>query len=84
MKYLVIKVKDKDLFFNADEAMGEYVCSTPMLLDKEQADSIMKYSPDKIWNYNAGSLNHSNSQTNEDEYVSKNQLEVKEVILNIC
>lgn len=79
MKYLVIKVKGKDLFFNADEAMGEYVCSTPMLLDKEQADSIMKYSPDKIWNYTANS-----NQTNEDEYVSKNQLEVKEVILNIC
>ena len=83
MKYLVIKVKDKDLFFNADEAMGEYVCSTPMLLAKDQADSIMKYCPDKIWNYNAGSLNHSN-QTSEDEYVSKNQLEVKEVTLNFC
>jgi hypothetical protein len=73
MKYLVIKVKDKDLFFNADEAMGEYVCSTPMLLDKDQADSIMKYCPDKIWTYG-----------DEDEWVNKDQLEVKEVTLNFC
>jgi hypothetical protein len=43
MKHLVVKVKNKDLFFNADEGMGEYVCSIPMLLDKEQADSIMKH-----------------------------------------
>jgi hypothetical protein len=73
MKYLVIKVKDKDLFFNADEAMGEYVCSTPMLLDKEQADSIMMYCPDKIWICD-----------NKDEWVNKDQLEVKEVTLNFC
>jgi len=77
MKYLVIKVKDKDLFFNADEAMGEYVCSTPMLLDKDQADSIMKYCPDKIWNY------HDAAIGNEDEWVNKDQLEVKEVTLNL-
>lgn len=43
MKHLVVKVKNKDLFFNADEGMGEYVCSIPMLLDKEQSDSIMKH-----------------------------------------
>jgi hypothetical protein len=73
MKYLVIKVKDKDLFFNADEAMGEYVCSTPMLLDKDQADSIMKYCPYKIWTYG-----------DENEWVNKDQLEVKEVTLNFC
>jgi len=74
MKYLVIKVKDKDLFFNADEAMGDYVCSTPLLLDKEQADSIMKYCPDTIWKYGG----------DEDELINKDQLEVKEVTLNFC
>lgn len=73
MKYLVVKVKDKDLFFNADEAMGEYICSTPMLLDKGQADSIMMYCPDKIWICDS-----------KDEWVSKDQLEVKEVTLNFC
>jgi len=72
MKYLVIKVKDKDLFFNADEAMGEYVCSTPMLLDKDQVDSIMKYCPDKIWN------------CEDDTSENKDQLEVKDVTLDFC
>lgn len=74
MKYLVVKVKDKDLFFNADEAMGEYICSTPMLLDKDQADSIMRYCPSKIWLYG----------DSEDEWINKDQLEVKEVTLNFC
>ena len=46
MEYLVVKVKNRNLFFNADEGMGDYVCETPMLLDKEQADSIIKYAID--------------------------------------
>lgn len=71
MKYLVVKVKGKNLFFNADEGMGEYICDTPMLLDKEQADSIMKYVPDEIWH------------VDESTSFTKDYLEVKEVELNI-
>ena len=70
MKYLVVKVKDKDLFFNADEGMGEYVCTTPMLLDKEQADSIMKYCKE---------VYHIDSE----EVFTNDQLEIKEVELKI-
>ena len=36
MKFLIIKVKDNDLYFNADEMEGPYICDTPMLMDKEQ------------------------------------------------
>jgi len=71
MKYLVVKVKDKDLFFNADEMMGDYVCNTPMLLDKDQADSIMM---------NCHEVYHFDSM---DEVYTNDQLEIKEVELNI-
>jgi len=70
MKYLVVKVKNEELFFNADEGMGEFVCNTPMLLDKEQADSIMKYC-DLIYHFD------------EDRTFSKQDLEVREVELNL-
>ncbi len=70
MKYLVVKVKDKDLFFNADE-MGEYVCEMPMLMDKYMADSIMKHCPE---------VYHID---NMDEVYTNDQLEIKEVELNI-
>lgn len=71
MKYLVVKVKDKDLFFNADEGMGEYVCNTPLLLDKEMADSIMMHCHE-IYHFD-----------DMDEMYTNEQLEVKEVELNI-
>jgi hypothetical protein len=36
MKFLIVKVKDKDLYFNADEMEGAYVCDTPMLMNKNK------------------------------------------------
>lgn len=69
MEFLVVKVKNHDLFFNADEGMGEYVCETPLLLDKEQADSIMKYCTE-IYSLDGDTF------TNAD-------LEVKTVKLNL-
>ena len=68
MKYFIIKIKDRDLFFNADEMMGEYACNTPMLLDKEQVDSIMKYC-------------HELYLMDGDEVFYNHHLEVKEVEL---
>jgi hypothetical protein len=70
MKHLVVKVKDRDLFFNADEMMGEYVSKTPMLLDKQQVDSIMKYCID-IHNFDT------------DELFTNDDLEVREVELKL-
>jgi hypothetical protein len=70
MKFLIVKVKDKDLYFNADEMEGAYVCNTPMLMDKEQADSIMEYAIE-LYNYDT------------DEQFTNDQLEVREVELNI-
>lgn len=70
MKHFVVKVKGKDLFFNADEGMGEYVCPTPMLLDKEQADSIMKYCQ---------SIYHMD----DEQVFYKHHLEIREVELKI-
>jgi hypothetical protein len=73
MKFLIVKVKDRDLYFNADEMEGAYVCNTPMLMDKEQADSIMEYA-DELCNYDNYDAN---------EVFTKDQLEVREVELNI-
>jgi hypothetical protein len=70
MKFLIVKVKDQDLYFNADEMEGAYVCNTPMLMDKDQADSIMKYA-DELYNYDT------------DEQFTNDQLEVREVEVNI-
>jgi hypothetical protein len=70
MKFLIVKVKDKDLFFNADEVEGPYVCDTPMLMDKTQADSIMKYAIE-VYNYDT------------NDVYTNDQLEVREVELNI-
>jgi hypothetical protein len=73
MKFLIVKVKDKDLYFNADEMEGPYVCDTPMLMDKAQADSIMEYAIE-LYNYDNYDAN---------EVFTKDQLEIKEVELNI-
>ena len=70
MKHFVVKVKDQDLFFNADEMMGEFICEAPMLLNKFQADDIMKYCPDEIFHLD------------EDKYFSKKDLEIRQVELN--
>jgi hypothetical protein len=70
MKFLIVKVKDRDLYFNADEMEGAYVCNTPMLMDKEQADSIMEYAIE-LYNYDT------------DEQFTNDQLEVREVEVNI-
>lgn len=71
MKQFVVKVKGEDLFFNADEMMGEFVCDTPILLDKEQADDIMKYCPDEIFHFD------------ENRTFSKKDLEIRQVELNV-
>ena len=70
MKYFIIKLKDHDLFFNTDEGIGEYICDTPMLMDKQQVDAVMKYSDifydiDGVTTYN------------------KDQVEVREASLQI-
>jgi hypothetical protein len=70
MKFLIVKVKDRDLYFNADEMEGPYVCNTPMLMDKEQADSIMEYAIE-LYNYDT------------DDMYTNHQLEIREVELNI-
>jgi hypothetical protein len=70
MKFLIVKVKDQDLYFNADEMEGPYVCDTPMLMNKEQADSIMEYA-DELYNYDT------------DDQFTKGQLEIREVEVNI-
>ena len=70
MKFLIIKVKDNDLYFNVDEMEGPYICDTPMLMDKEQSDIIME-SVDELYNFDT------------NEVFTNNQLEVREVELNI-
>jgi hypothetical protein len=70
MKFLIVKVKDRDLYFNADEMEGAYVCNTPMLMDKEQADSIMEYAIE-LYNYDS------------DEQFTNNDLEIREVEVNL-
>ena len=70
MKFLIVKVKDRDLYFNSDEMEGPYVCNTPMLMDKDVADSIMKYAIE-LYNYDTY------------EQFTNDQLEVREVELNI-
>lgn len=71
MKYLVVKVKGENLFFNADDAIGDFICDTPMLLDEEQADSIMKYC-DEIYHFE-----------DMDKVYTNGDLEVREVELSI-
>lgn len=70
MRFFVVKVKDRDLFFNADEMIGEYVCDTPMLLDKEGVESIMKYC-DRV------------HHMDNDEVFYNHHLEVREAQLTI-
>ena len=70
MKFFIIKVKDNDLYFNADEMEGPYICDTPMLMDKEQSDIIME-SVDELYNFDT------------NEVFTNNQLEVREVELKI-
>ena len=70
MKFLVVKVKDKDLYFNSDEMEGTYVCDTPMLIGKDKADSIMKYC-DELYNYDS------------DVVFTNNDLEIREVEVNL-
>lgn len=70
MKFLIIKVKDQDLYFNADEMEGPYICDMPMLMNKEQSDSIMGFI-DELYNYDT------------NEVFTNNQLEVREVELKI-
>ena len=51
--------------------MGEFICNKPLLLDKEQADSIMLHCHE---------IYHID---NMDEIYTNDQLEIKEVELNI-
>lgn len=67
---LVVKVKGKDLFFNADEGMGEYLCDTPMLLDQDQADSIMAFC-DQIYD------------ADTDDLYTNDQLEIRQVEIKV-
>jgi len=77
MKFLIVKVKDRDLYFNADEMEGPYVCSTPMLMDKDVADSIMEYAI-KLYNYDTEML-----RKKLDEQFTNNDLEIREVEVNL-
>jgi hypothetical protein len=49
MDLYVVKIKDKNLFFNADEISGEYISPLPLIVDKKTADRIMLYCPEEIY-----------------------------------
>lgn len=66
----VIKVKDKDLYFNADEGMGEVICEIPLIMDKQQADFIISYS------YNIYDIDGQN-------VYKTNDLEIREVEIKL-
>lgn len=86
MKYLVVKVKDKELYFNADAYIengelvmeGPYVCDTPMLMCEDQVDSIMEYVDEPLA---IGGFTLYNYDT--DEQFTKNDLEIREVEVNL-
>ena len=59
MEKFVVKIKGKDLFFNADE-IGEYISDSPLLLDSDQAKSIVTYC-EEVWD-----LDGINKYTNSD------------------
>lgn len=48
MDLYVVKVKNEDLFFNADEMVGEYISPLPLVVPKETAYDIMRFAPDEI------------------------------------
>jgi hypothetical protein len=71
MNNYIVKVKNKDLYFNADEMEGPYICNTPMLMDKEQAESVIKYCYE-LYDFD----NFDNKYTPED-------LEIRQVTVTI-
>lgn len=84
MDLYVVKVKDKDLFFNANDMMGEYICDFPLVVDKETADNIMKFAP-SIMFYEPIIPSHfndtpKNKWTPEDvEKIHIGELEIKKI-----
>lgn len=71
MNLTVIKVKDKDLFLNTDDINGEYLDTIPMVLEKSEAESTLKYCSDNIWVIYT-----------KDETINKSLLEIKEIEIN--
>lgn len=67
MNYFIIKVKDKELFYNEDTIMEQFISKIPILLTKKESDILMRcfngfiYTPD------------------EKQKFSKEDLEVKEI-----
>ena len=67
MNYFIIKVKDKDLFYNEDSIMEQFVCDIPILLTKKESEILMRDFKGDIYT------------RNEKYKFSKEDLEVKEV-----
>ena len=54
--FYILKVKDRDLFFNFDDIVGRYICDIPMLM-KMNEEEKMKLLSIMFWNANIISIN---------------------------
>ena len=42
-EYFVVKIKDKQLYFNDTSELGEHLSSTPALLTNREANLVIRY-----------------------------------------
>lgn len=42
MEFYVLKIKGKDLFYNSSDEIGDFISSTPILLDGEDASYMLR------------------------------------------
>lgn len=38
--FYILKVKDRDLFFNFDDIVGRYICDIPMLMKMNEEEKM--------------------------------------------
>lgn len=43
MKFLVVKLKDADLFYNENSEWGDHLSKTPLLLNQRDANLVIRY-----------------------------------------
>lgn len=71
--FYILKVKDRDLFFNFDDIVGRYICDIPMLMkmNEEEKNEVIECMMEIVQeiNFNSGT-----------EY-TKDDLELKKVEL---
>ena len=72
MSYFIIKAKNKELFYNYDDAIGNFMCDTPALLNKELADII--------WEGSTKGYHDVSNETETNIYYKRN-IEIKEIEL---